>query len=42
MNRAGGPSDVDKWLTQIAEFTRKSTRTLADPPATSRFVTDGA
>lgn len=39
MNRAGGPSDVDKWLTQIAEF-MKSTGTLADPPATSRFVTD--
>lgn len=39
MNRAGGPSDVDKWLTAIAEF-MKSTGTLADPPPTSRFVTD--
>ena len=39
MSRAGGPSDVDKWMTQIAEF-MKSTGTLADPPATSRFVTD--
>jgi NitT/TauT family transport system substrate-binding protein len=39
MNRAGGPSDVDKWLTQIAEF-MKSAGTLADPPATTRFVTD--
>ena len=39
MNRAGGPSDVDKWLTAIGEF-MKSTGTLADPPPTSRFVTD--
>jgi NitT/TauT family transport system substrate-binding protein len=39
MNRAGGPSDVDKWMTQIAEF-MKSTGTLADPPAASRYITD--
>ena len=39
MSRAGGPSEVDKWMTQIADF-MKSTGTLADPPAASRFITD--
>jgi len=39
MNRAGGTSDVDKWLTQITEF-MKSTGTLPEAPQTSRYVSD--
>jgi ABC-type nitrate/sulfonate/bicarbonate transport system substrate-binding protein len=39
MNRAGAPSDVDKWLTQITEF-MKSSGTIADPPQVSAYVTD--
>jgi ABC-type nitrate/sulfonate/bicarbonate transport system substrate-binding protein len=39
MNRGGGTSDVDKWLTQITEF-MKSTGTLPEAPQTSRYVSD--
>jgi len=39
MNRAGGTSDVDKWLTQITEF-MKSSGTLPEVPQTSRYVSD--
>lgn len=37
--KGGDASDVDKWMTQIAEF-MKSTGTLAEPPQASRYVTD--
>ena len=39
MNRAGGTSDVDKWLTGIGEF-MKANGTLPEAPATKSFVTD--
>ena len=39
MNRAGGTSEVDKWLTQITEF-MKSTGTLPEAPQASRYVSD--
>jgi ABC-type nitrate/sulfonate/bicarbonate transport system substrate-binding protein len=39
MNRAGGTSDVDKWMTQITEF-MKATGTLPEAPQTSRYVSD--
>ena len=39
MNRSGGASDVDKWLTQITEF-MKSTGTLPEAPQTSSYVSD--
>jgi len=39
MNRAGGSSDVDKWMTQITEF-MKSTGTLPEAPQTSSYVSD--
>jgi ABC-type nitrate/sulfonate/bicarbonate transport system substrate-binding protein len=39
MNRAGGASDVDKWLTGIGEF-MKANGTFAEAPATKNFVTD--
>ncbi len=39
MNRGAGASDVDKWMTQIAEF-MKSGGTMPEVPPTSRYVTD--
>ena len=39
MNRAGGASEVDKWLTGIGEF-MKANGTFAEAPATKNFVTD--
>ena len=39
MDRSKGPSDVDKWMTQIGEF-MKSTGTLPEVPAASRYITD--
>jgi len=39
MNRAGGVSEVDKWLTGIGEF-MKANGTFAEAPATKSFVTD--
>lgn len=39
MNRAGGASDVDKWLTGIGEF-MKANGTFPEAPATKSFVTD--
>jgi NitT/TauT family transport system substrate-binding protein len=35
----GGASDVDKWMTQIAEF-MKGTGTLPEAPQASRYITD--
>jgi ABC-type nitrate/sulfonate/bicarbonate transport system substrate-binding protein len=39
MNRAGGSSEVDKWLTGIGEF-MKANGTFPEAPATKNFVTD--
>jgi ABC-type nitrate/sulfonate/bicarbonate transport system substrate-binding protein len=39
MNRAGGTSEVDKWLTGIGEF-MKANGTFPEAPATKNFVTD--
>ena len=39
MNRAGGASEVDQWLTGIGEF-MKANGTFAEAPATQNFVTD--
>ena len=39
MNRAGGTSEVDKWLTGIGEF-MKANGTFPEAPATKSFVTD--
>ena len=39
MNRAGGTSDVDKWLTGIGEF-MKTNGTFPEAPSTRSFVTD--
>ena len=39
MHRAGGASDVDRWMTQIAAF-MTSTGTLPQAPLASRYVTD--
>jgi NitT/TauT family transport system substrate-binding protein len=39
MDRAGGASEVDKWLTGIGEF-MKANGTFAEAPATKNFVTD--
>ena len=39
MDRSGGPSDVDKWLTGIGEFMRAN-GTFPEAPATKSFVTD--
>jgi NitT/TauT family transport system substrate-binding protein len=39
MNRAGGTSDVDKWLTGIGEF-MKANGTFPEAPSTKSFVTD--
>ncbi len=39
MDRAGGRSDVDKWMTQIAEF-MKGTGAIADVPPASQYISD--
>ena len=39
MNRAGGSSEVDKWLAGIGEF-MKANGTFPEAPATKSFVTD--
>lgn len=39
MNRAGGTSEVDKWLTGIGAF-MKANGTFPEAPATKSFVTD--
>jgi ABC-type nitrate/sulfonate/bicarbonate transport system substrate-binding protein len=39
MNRAGGASEVDKWLTGIGEF-MKANGTFPEAPVTKGFVTD--
>ena len=39
MNRGGGTSEVDKWLTGIAEF-MKANGTFPEAPSTRSFVTD--
>lgn len=39
MNRAGGNSEVDKWMTQIGGF-MKGAGTLPEVPAASRYITD--
>ena len=39
MNRSGGTSDVDKWLTSIGEF-MKANGTFAEVPQAKAFITD--
>jgi NitT/TauT family transport system substrate-binding protein len=39
MNRSGGTSEVDKWLTDIGAF-MKANGTFPEAPATKNFVTD--
>jgi NitT/TauT family transport system substrate-binding protein len=39
MDRSKGPSDVDKWMTQIGEF-MKGTGAIADVPQASVYITD--
>ena len=39
MDRSKGASDVDQWMTQIADF-MKSAGTLPEAPVASRYVTD--
>ena len=39
MDRAGAPSEVDKWMTQIGEF-MKGTGAIADVPPASSYITD--
>jgi ABC-type nitrate/sulfonate/bicarbonate transport system substrate-binding protein len=39
MDRSKGASDVDRWMTQIADF-MKSAGTLPEAPVASRYVTD--
>ena len=39
MDRSKGPSDVDKWMTQIGEF-MKATGAIAEVPPTSGYITD--
>jgi NitT/TauT family transport system substrate-binding protein len=39
LSRASGTSDVDKWMTQIAEF-MKGTGAITEVPPASKFVTD--
>lgn len=39
MNRTGGSSDVDGWMTKIADF-MKSTGTLPEAPAAGKYITD--
>jgi NitT/TauT family transport system substrate-binding protein len=39
MDRSKGPSDVDKWMTQIGEF-MKTTGAIGEVPPASRYITD--
>ena len=39
MNRAGGPSEVDGWMTKIGDF-MKGAGTLPEAPAASSYITD--
>ena len=39
MNRAAAGSDVDKWMTQIAEF-MKATGTMPEVPPAAKYITD--
>ncbi|HEX8013190.1 MAG TPA: ABC transporter substrate-binding protein [Casimicrobiaceae bacterium] len=39
MDRAKGPSEVDKWMTQIAEF-MKSTGTIPEAPRAAQYISD--
>ena len=39
MDRAGGRSDVDKWMTQIAEF-MNGTGAIADVPPASQYISE--
>ena len=39
MDRAKGTSDVDRWMTQIADF-MKSTGTLPETPVAARYISD--
>jgi len=39
MNRAGGPSEVDGWMTKIGDF-MKAAGTLPEAPVASNYVTD--
>jgi ABC-type nitrate/sulfonate/bicarbonate transport system substrate-binding protein len=39
MDRSKGPSDVDKWMTQIGEF-MKGTGAITDVPPASGYITD--
>ena len=39
MSRAGGTSEVDKWMNQIGEF-MKGTGSLPEVPAAARYITD--
>jgi NitT/TauT family transport system substrate-binding protein len=39
MNRSGGASDVDKWMTNIGEF-MKANGTFAEVPAAKGYITD--
>lgn len=39
MNRGGGNSDVDGWMTKIADF-MKSAGTLPEAPAAGKYITD--
>jgi NitT/TauT family transport system substrate-binding protein len=39
LNRTGAGSDVDKWMTQIAEF-MKAAGTMPEVPQASRYITD--
>jgi NitT/TauT family transport system substrate-binding protein len=39
MDRSKGPSDVDKWMTQIGEF-MKTTGAISEVPPASRYITD--
>jgi NitT/TauT family transport system substrate-binding protein len=39
MNRAGGASEVDGWMTKIGEF-MKTAGTLPEAPAAGSYITD--
>jgi len=39
MNRTGGKSDVDGWMTQISDF-MKAAGTLPEAPVAGNYVTD--
>ena len=39
MDRSKGPSDVDKWMTQIGEF-MKGTGAIAEVPPASSYISD--